>query len=98
MSDAHTTTVDRLRQFSTARRSTALDRLAEAQQTDARARGTLPAGTRVLDLVSGAEGVVTAPLPTLSSPAGLVGVRLDRGDIVTRPASQLLVRPTPPTV
>jgi hypothetical protein len=72
--------------------------MTEAQQNDAFARGTFPAGVRVLDLVSGLEGVVGARTPTLTPPSGLVTVQLDRGDLILRPASQLLPRPTPPTV
>ena len=97
MTDPHTTTVDRLRQFREATTSSAADRLAEAHQRDAAARGTLPAGARVLDLVSGGEGVVSPALPALSLSSPLIGVRLDRGDLIVRAPSQLLVRPTPPT-
>ena len=97
MTDPHTTTVDRLRQFRDATASSAADRLAEAQQHDAAARGTLPAGSRVLDMVSGCEGVVSPALPALSASSSLIGVRLDRGDLITRSASQLMPRPTPPT-
>ncbi len=96
MSDDHTTTVERLRQFGEARTSTALDRRTEAQQKDADARGTFSAGARVLDLVSGQEGVIMAPLPALMNQRALLGVRLDMGGIVMRSTSQLLWRPTPP--
>lgn len=98
MIDAHTTTVDRLRQFSTARTSLAVDRLAEAQRNDARTRGTFPADARVLDLVTGHEGVVLEQAASFATPGVRVLVQLDHGDVVARLASELLARPTPPTV
>ena len=98
MSDDHTTTVDRLRQFRDAKTYQAIDRIQEAQRSDAAARGTFPAGVRVLDLVSGQEGVVLDPARTVTPVSTLVTVRLDRGDLVIRPPAQLLARPTPPSV
>lgn len=98
MSDAHTTTVDRLRLFETTRRSDQMDRIDEAKKTDAAARGTLPAGTRVLDLVTGLEGVVIQSPAVTPTPSRLVAIRLDRGDAFVRRPDQLMPRPTPPSV
>jgi hypothetical protein len=97
MNDDHATTVDRLRLFETTRRANAMDRLDDAQQKDAAARGTFVAGSRVLDLVTGREGTVTR-LPSPSATASrLVSVRMDSGvDVIRRP-DQLYPRPTPPT-
>lgn len=78
--------------------SDALDRRKAAQQNDATARGTFLAGTRVLDLVTGLEGVVVERTFANSGPFGMVPIRLDRGDTINRYRAQLLVRPTPPTV
>lgn len=96
MTDTPTTIVDRLTQHRDGTTTATADRLRVAAQRDADRRGTFPAGTRVLDRVTGLEGVVN-PMPTASSSASvLVPVRLDRGDLVLRPTVQLMWRPTPP--
>ena len=97
MTDADPTTVQRLRELRETQTSTALEHRAQVQGTDAAAKGTFSVGARVLDRVSGQEGVIVSPLPVLGKAAGLIEIRLDRGDLIIRPASQLLWRPTPPT-
>lgn len=98
MSDEHTTTVDRLRQFETQRTTDAMNRAEEARKTDAVERGTFLAGSRVLDVITGLEGVVLPRGFTVSPASKLVAVRLDRGDMVIRPPQNLMPRPTPPSV
>lgn len=98
MSDAHTTTIDRLRQFGTAQRDAAMDRLLDAQQKDADARGTLLAGSHVLDRVTGLDGVILDRTAATPTPFGAYPVRLDSGDVVTRFPRDLFARPTPPAV
>lgn len=96
MTDPHVTTVDRLNQFGTQQRERAADRLQSAQETDAAQRGTLLAGRRVLDLVTGLDGVILDRTAATPTPFGAFPVRLDTGDVVTRFGKELLARPTPP--
>lgn len=96
MSDDHTTTVDRLRQFRDAHTDAAVDRLLDAQKTDAETRGTLAAGQRVLDRVTGLDGVILDRTAATPTPFGAFPVRLDRGDVVVRFPKDLFARPTPP--
>lgn len=98
MSDEHTTTVDRLRQFRDETTSSAMDRMLDAQKKDAETRGTLLAGSRVLDRVTGLDGVVLTRTAATPTPYGAFPVRLDRGDTVWRFPRDLFARPTPPTV
>lgn len=91
-------TIDRLAQNRDTRAASAADRAREAAQTNADALGTFSAGTRVLDLLTGHEGVIEPGAAHLATSSRLVFVRLDRGDAVLRPPSDLLKRPTPPTV
>jgi hypothetical protein len=97
MSGDHTTTVDRLRLFETTRRADAMDRSNEAEKNDAAARGTFPAGSRVLDLVTGRDGVVVDPNVKNGSVPRFVSIRLDSGELYVRRPDQLYPRPTPPT-
>lgn len=94
----HTTTVDRLRQFRDAATSSAMDRMLEAQQKDAESRGTLLAGSRVLDRVTGLDGTILVRTAATPTPFGAFPVQLDRGDVVTRSPRDLFARPTPPRV
>ena len=98
MTDPHTITVDRLKQFGAARYEDALDRMLAARVKDAEQRGTFLAGARVLDLTSGVEGVIVDRTAANAVPFGMVPVRLDRGDVVARFARDLMARPTPPSV
>lgn len=96
MSDEHTTTADRLRQFRDANTSSAADRLEEAKKLDADAHATFTPGAHVLDLVSGQQGVVASGALTSTVYQRPVEVRLDSGIVVVRRPNELLARPTPP--
>jgi hypothetical protein len=96
--DPHATTQERWRQIRDERRSNAVDRLGEAQQNASFTSGTLSAGTRVLDLATGIEGVIDRILSPAAPRPELVIVRLDNRAIVERQRVDLLQRPTPPTV
>lgn len=98
MSDTLPTTLERLRQNSTAQKEALTTRLDTAAQQDATTRGTLPAGTRVFDTVLGHEGVVESPVPGASVPSHVVFVRMDAGMLIARALDKLIVRPTPPAV
>lgn len=98
MADSHDVIAERLRQFGARRAETiAAGGAGSAAELDAQ-RGDIRVGDRVLDLDTGIEGAVTDRIPTLAVPLGRIIVRLDRGDDVTRVASRLLKRPTPPAV
>lgn len=98
MSDDPAVNVDQLTLFHSTRRDAAIDRADEARRRDAAARGTLAAGARVLDTITGLYGIVEpTPAPSLSGSA-LLSVRLERGDTVIRRPEQLFERPTPPRV
>lgn len=96
MSAAHTTTVDRLRQFREGVTSDAMDRLLDAQKKDADARGTLLAGSRVLDRITGLDGVILVRTAATPTPYGAFPVKLDNGVVVERFPRDLFARPTPP--
>jgi hypothetical protein len=98
MKDAYTTTLERLRQNSTAQKDALTTRLDTATQQDAAARGTLPALTRVFDSVLGKEGRVEASPPSAAKGSRVVFVRFDDGGLVAREPELLIVRPTPPAV
>lgn len=96
MSADHTTTVDRLKQNRDAFASSAMDRIVEAQKNDAEVRGTLLAGTLVLDRITGLSGVVLTRTAATPTPFGAFPVKLDNGAVVERFPRDLFARPTPP--
>lgn len=96
MSDEHITTVDRLTQFGTQRRDLAAERMQQAKDSVTTDRGTLLAERRVLDLVTGIDGVILGRTAATPTPFGAFPVRLDTGDVVTRFPKELFARPTPP--
>jgi hypothetical protein len=68
----------------------------EAQKKDADARGTLLAGSRVLDRVTGLDGEILVRTAATPTPFGAFPVKLDSGDVVERFPRDLFARPTPP--
>lgn len=96
MSDDHTTTVDRLRQFRDSVTGSAADRIAEAAKSDAETRGTLLPGRRVLDRITGLDGVVLSRTAATPTPFGAFTIELDNGDVLWRFPRDLFARPTPP--
>jgi hypothetical protein len=90
-------TAARFRDVSDETYQQALDRIVEARRKDADAGGPLFAGTRVLDLTSGIDGVVLERTASERTSRDAVPVRLETGDVVERFARQLLARPTPPS-
>jgi hypothetical protein len=98
MPESFTTIVERLQQACDQTAADVSDRVRVAQANDATARGTLPAGTRVFDSVSGREGVVEAAPLVRAGAQVLLTVRTPDHAILLRPLDQLIVRPTPPSV
>lgn len=89
-----------LRERTRQNRAALSDELArdEAKTTTAAAAVTRTpvAGDRVLDLVSGQEGIVEMADGIMQINGPAVAVRLPSGGVLIRPRSQLVVRPTPP--
>lgn len=59
-------------------------------------RSTPVAGDRVLDRITGREGIVEPSSGIHAVKGTLIPVRFSNGHLVLRPAEELVVRPTPP--
>lgn len=96
MSDEFVALVDRLNTHHAAEVSDLTNRADSAAQQRATSNGILPAGTRVLDTVSGIEGNVEGGRYASVQKTTLIAVRVASGGVLLRSRDQLLVRPTLP--
>lgn len=93
-----TNTVERVQEVNTARREQITQRVAAAQRSDAAARGTLPDGSIVFDVTSGADAEVVPRTFAPSTGENTIAIRLASGQVVARRRVDVIVRPTPPEV
>lgn len=96
MSDEFVALVDRLKTHHAAELSDLAQRADSAAQQGSTSIGILPAGTRVLDRVSGVEGNIEGGRYSSAEKTRLVAVRVASGGVLLRRPDQLLVLTTLP--
>jgi hypothetical protein len=89
--------LERVRQLNTARARDLAESARRGTPLSLVSAGTVRAGTRVFDLVSGHEGVTENGVLQYVSNAPLISVRLTSGALILRPPADLVVRPDLPT-
>ena len=98
MGDTLAQNAERLRQSRTDRAGSFSATAPNVEGSRGAALGTLVAGARIFDSVSGLEGTVLAASGLGAVGAGEVEIRLEGGLLARRRPDLLIVRPTPPAV